>query len=111
MEAVLDPVRAVDPALYDELQPLLRLEATKLAQRVDAAESWDELRLVQADADALFSESLGFLGGAMALQAGLDEGRCRIANVLVATLRRDARLPGPWCRSPRSASTSTRCPT
>jgi hypothetical protein len=99
VEAVLDPLRTIDAPLYDELQPLLVLEVTKLRDRIDAAaaaeDPWTELREVKDDALGLFTECLGFLGGAVALQAQLDEGRCRIANRLVATLRRDAHLPGP----------------
>jgi hypothetical protein len=97
--AVLAPLRDIDEALFDRLEPLLQLEVAKLSGRVEravaAANPWAELRDVRDDAIGLFTECLGFLGGAVALHAKLDAGRCRIANHLVATLRRAGELPGP----------------
>ena len=99
VEAVLDPLRDLDDGLYDELQPLLLLEVTKLRDRLTGAaaapDPWGALQDVKTDAVGLFTECLGFLGGAVALRSDLDAGRCRVANRLVADFRRAAHLPGP----------------
>jgi hypothetical protein len=95
---VLAPLREIDEPLYARLQPLLDLEVTKLRDRVAIAETatdpWAEVRDLREDAAGLFTECLGFLGGAVALKAKLDDGRCRIANHIVAEVRTAGELPG-----------------
>lgn len=98
VEDKLQAGAAVDPALYQRIHiPFAdqidqqRRDLNDLRGRVYSSPQfyalfWDDLHTLHEQCNRLFQESLAFLEGALARKARLDDGLCRIADILLSEL-------------------------
>jgi hypothetical protein len=93
----------IDQKLSDRVRPPLSIELQEkeadlkqLLQEVADSQPldfcWDSFRTVRQGCETIFRECLDFAQGALARDAGLDDGLCRVADALLTYLGRLANI-------------------
>lgn len=82
---------------FDKLIKKQQQALTNVRREVEGGQPpeacWDSFRSIRKECGPLFHECLAFMQGALVRSAGLDDGLCRIADVLLDGLSHQADIP------------------